>query len=276
MLSEVRDNSKAEISDHEWFEANLDPRNYRAKLGIRMPDLPPDDVQSAFTGKHGRPNLQQAFDFYKFVLARLPEGVLDKYDILDFGGGWGRVLRFFLREFEPERLIMADCMTQAVECARGLGSPFKIIHSNVNPPLPLKEDSIGLCYAFSVFSHLSEKVCSDWLRYFAKLLIPGGRLFITTRGRSHINYLETLSQTNSSLALLGRLPKPDVIRDRQANGVFQFYPGGGGRELTTDFFGEAWIPPGWLEERYVSFGFSSCEYFTEFQTVHQCVFVLTR
>ncbi len=276
MLSGVRNIRKEEISDHEWFEANLDPRGYRAKLGIRIPNLPPDDVQRSFTGNQGRGNLEQAFDFYKFVLAHLPDGVLDKHDILDFGGGWGRVLRFFLREFEPDRLIMVDCLTEAVKWARSLDSPFKVIHTNAFPPLPLAERSVGLCYAFSVFSHLAEQPCCDWLRHFANLLVPGGKLFLTTRGQAQINYLVKLTREGSSNPVLKTLPHPDVIRDRLSKGVFQFYPGGGGRELTHDFFGETWIPRKWMEERYASFGFRTCEFYPEFQSVYQCVFVLQK
>ena len=265
-----------QISNDEWFEANLSPHEYRAKLGVPIPDLPLDEVQVRFTGRQGRENLQHAFDFYKFVLDQLPDLVVNKYDVLDFGGGWGRVLRFFLREFQPERLIMVDCLTEAVKCARDLNSPFNIIHSQVNPPLPLTKGSIGLCYAFSVFSHLAERQCCDWLRHFADLLVPGGKLIITTRGSSQIDYTEHLERTNTPFFLAPFLPKAEVIRREYEQGVFQFYPVDGGGELTVDFYGETWIPKQWLESRYVSFGFSACDFYTEFQTVDQCVFVLTK
>ena len=45
------------LSDTEWFEANLDPQAHRARLGIRIPDLPPDAVQVRFTARAGRDNL---------------------------------------------------------------------------------------------------------------------------------------------------------------------------------------------------------------------------
>lgn len=269
-----------QISDHEWFEANLNPRLYReiyrARLGFDLPDMPPDEIQWRFTGRSGRENLQQAFDFYKFVLANLPKHSMDEYSLLDFGGGWGRILRLFLREFKPERLILVDCLSDAVEQARSLNYPFNIIHSRVNPPLPLEKSSIGGCYAFSVFSHLSESACNNWLRHFADLLVPGGKLIITTRGESHINYLEASLKTDSPNQLLDFLPAPEIIRNEYERGVFQFYPVGGGGELSKDFYGESWIPRQWLEERHVSLGFSACEFHREFKAVDQCVFVLTK
>lgn len=263
-------------SNDEWFEANLNPQEYRSKLGIGIPDLPSDKVQLRFTGRSGRENLRQAFDFYEFILANINESGTDLQSVIDFGGGWGRILRFFLREFPAERLFLVDCLTAAIECARSLNAPFNIIHSDVSPPLPLPKGTIGVCYAYSVFSHLPEQQCCDWLRHFADLLVPGGKLIITTRGQFQIDYIERLEQTNTPYILAPLLPKAAVIRKQYERRAFQFYPMGGGGELTKDVFGETWIPRRWLEERYISFGFSACKFYTEFKTIDQCVFVLTK
>jgi len=265
-----------EIADHEWLEANLRPHLYRASLGVPIPDLPPDEVQRRFTGRAGRENLQQAFDFYKFVLENLPDGAPEGYRLLDFGGGWGRILRFFLREFPAERLLLVDAMSEAVELGRSLNPPFEIIHNNVNPPLPLEADSLGVCYAFSVFSHLAERECANWFRHFSRLLVPGGKLIITTRGTSHIDYLETLDQKNVPYLWASKLPKAAAIREEYEKGIFQFYPTGGGGELSEEFYGETWIPRRWMEEWHVAFGFKACDFYPEFKTVDQCVFVLTK
>jgi len=268
--------AKVQISNDEWFEANLNPFEYRSSLGIAIPNLPSDEVQRRFNGRAGRENLQQAFDFYKFILANTPERGMDRQRVLDFGGGWGRVLRFFLREFPPESLSLADCLTAAIECAQSLNTPFNIIHNQVNPPLPLQENTIAVCYAYSVFSHLPERQCCNWLRHLGDLLVPGGKLIITTRGLSHVDYIEKLEQMNTPYHLAPYLPKPAAIRKEYAKGVFQFYPMQGGGELSEDVFGETWITKRWLQERYLSLGFSACRFYTEFKTVDQCVFVLTK
>jgi hypothetical protein len=49
------------------------------------------------------------------------------------------------------------------------------------------------------------------------------------------------------------LPLPEEIRRRYLNGEFQFYPIGGSGELTSDFFGEAFIPRHYIEENFGSF-----------------------
>ena len=259
------------ISDQKWLEANLNPALPVARQ-LAIPDLPPEEVQLRFTGRTGQANLQQAFDFYRFVLANMPERGIGHQRLLDFGGGWGRVLRFFLREFPPDQLVLADCLSDAIQCARSLHSPFTTIHNGVYPPLPFPKRSVGLCYAFSVFSHLPERLCCDWLQYLATLLHPGGRLIITTRGRAQIDYLESLERANAPHP---RLPAAATIRQALEDGIFQHFPVGGGGELAEDLFGETWIPKSWMEERYRSLGFSECSYFAEFTTVDQCGFLLT-
>ena len=77
-----------QISNDEWFEANVIPHEYRPKLGIQIPGVPPDEVRVGFTGRQGREDLQHAFDFYMFVLAHLPDLDMDGYDVLDFGGAY--------------------------------------------------------------------------------------------------------------------------------------------------------------------------------------------
>lgn len=78
-----------QISNDEWFEANLNPHEYRSTLGIGIPDLPCNEVQVRFNGRAGRENLQQAFDFYKFVLANMNKAGMDRQRVLDFGGWLG-------------------------------------------------------------------------------------------------------------------------------------------------------------------------------------------
>jgi hypothetical protein len=227
--------SGAAPSDEQWFEYNLNPQTW-------IPDLPPANIQIRFTGATGRQNLTQAFEFYKFVLGRLPPGNGARYRILDFGGGWGRILRFFLRDIPAERLVLTDCFTDAIDCANSLHPPYKVVKNGVAPPLPFDRSSVGSCFAFSVFSHLSEKAARNWITHLGEVLVDGGKLFITTRGPSQIeaarsarspkslikNILKTkiLRRKDHNTILLTHLPHPDKIKELLEQGIFQFYPTG--------------------------------------------------
>jgi hypothetical protein len=279
------------ISDNQWLEFNLKPET----SPIRLPSLPPDAVQLRFTGRAGRQNLQQAFEFYRFIIERLPSKMEAKYNILDFGGGWGRILRFFLKDFPADKLLLADCLTDAIEHAKGLNPPFKIIQNDIKPPLPIDNDSVDVAYAFSVFSHLSEKAARNWITDIGLRLVSGGKLFITTRGKDHLAGVRHMkSQTPGTVeklkslarralgksdhveAIRTRLPSAGTIEQLLNEGIFQFYPTGGGGELSDSFYGEAWMPERWVREKCKSLGFSSYEFQPESAGIDQCVIVLTK
>ncbi|GGY15873.1 methyltransferase [Rhodanobacter panaciterrae] len=273
------------LSDEQWLAANLDPHTYREKSKIDIPGLPPSDVQVRFTGMHGNANLRQAFDFYKFALQHMPTASVGRYRLVDFGGGWGRVTRFFLREVDADRLLLLDCLSDAVECARSLKPPFNVVHTNAQPPLPLEMASADCCIAFSVFSHLSEKACIGWIQHLGELLVPGGTLIFTTRGKWQIERLRLHKRLGFIYKLLRRgnvheqvtsHASLDQIEQRYDDGLFQFFPTGGGGELTEDFYGETWIPEQWMREKYSSLGFRRCEFFQEQSSITQCTFVLTK
>jgi SAM-dependent methyltransferase len=263
----------ATSNDRLWLDANLNPKAGRAEFDINIPLLPTEEIQKRFTGRHGRANLEQAFDFYKFVLSHMPLESRGRLRVVDFGGGWGRILRFFLREFPADSLVLFDCLTDAIECARSLESPYPVFKNGPEPPLPLERGCADCCYAFSVFSHLSEPACSSWLAAISEVLVPGGKFIFTTRGQSQIHHLRKLSPGN---ALAAVLPHPDKIQQLYDAGEFQFYPTGGGGELTDNFYGEAWVTRQWIEDHYRSLGFSRYEFHNEFATIDQCVFVMTK
>jgi len=239
------------VDDAEWFELQFRPELALSKYGIALPALPSDDVQVAFTGLSGLVNLQQAFSFYRYVSSVCRINQIIEPRILDFGGGWGRVSRFFLRDTKPECIYIAETSTRAIQCLRATGDRSHIIHNQPRPPIPGLSEQFDLAYAYSVFSHLSEEYFHAWINYLLSVLRPGGYLVFTTRGQVFINHLEHLHKDKSQphevlkehvRRLREEMPLPEEIRRRHLNGDFQFYPIGGAGELTPDFFGEAFIP----------------------------------
>jgi len=247
------------IPDDEWFELQFKPEEVRNRYGIMLPTLPSDDVQVGFTALSGRLNLQQAFNFYRHVLSICRLNNIAEPRILDFGGGWGRISRFFFRETRPDYIYIADTMAHAIDCLRATGNPCHVIHNQPRPPIPGLPENLDLVVAYSVFSHLSEEYFKAWVEYLLKVLRPGGYLVFTTRGEYFIKHLEHLhQQADESHHMLEEhhrrlrqeMPSPTEIRRRYQNGEFQFYPIGGARELTSDFFGEAFIPRRYVEQKF--------------------------
>jgi SAM-dependent methyltransferase len=154
-------------------------------------------------------------------------------------------------------------MPYAIKCLRESGSVFEIIQNPAAPPIPGFDQTFDLIYAFSVFSHLSEKYSVAWINYLLSLLKPGGHFIFTTRGERFIadlasikaqsdDYLDSLTQANqgSYLSVLKRtFPDPEIIRQRLQAGEFQFYSVGH-NELPDECTGETLIPRRFLETHY--------------------------
>lgn len=250
------------INDAEWFELQFNPEVALKKYGIMLPTMPSSDIQIGFTGLSGRVNLQQAFSFYRYICSVCQINKINEPILLDFGGGWGRVARFFLRDTKPENIYIAETMEYAIECVRATGGLFHVIHNQPHPPILGLIEQFDLVYAYSVFSHLSEEYFHAWINYLLDALRPGGYLVFTTRGQFFINHLEHLHKETDKpdemlkehiRRLREEMPLPKEIRRRYLSGEFQFYPIGGAGELTSDFFGEAFIPRSYIQKHLGSF-----------------------
>jgi len=261
------------LDDDLWFELQFWPQAALRYYGLKVPSLPPDEVQRRFTGKAGRDNLQDAFSFYQHIVfsCNLPKD--GRLTVLDFGCGWGRISRFFLRDTKPEHIWVSDILTDAIHWLRETGNPCNIVQNQALPPIDGLETRFDLIYAYSVFSHLSEPFLHSWLKYLIDSLRPGGHLVFTSRGRQFIHAIEVLHRDNRPSDLREKLPHPEVLRERYRRGEFQFYPTGGGGELTSDFYGEAFIPFEYLRSH---FGDSMVHFSESVPHVNQNVFIMQR
>jgi SAM-dependent methyltransferase len=103
---------------------------------------------------------------------------------LDFGCGYGRVLRFLLQRVPAERVWVTDLLPEAVRfCSRQF---------NVNPVYDLSQraDLLGtfdLIYAISVFTHVPPAEADALANMLASVLAPGGMLIFTVHGPSSLD-----------------------------------------------------------------------------------------
>jgi 2-polyprenyl-3-methyl-5-hydroxy-6-metoxy-1,4-benzoquinol methylase len=252
------------LDDAEWFELQFEPQRARSEYGIPTPGFPADSEQITFTGMSGRQNLQQAFSFYRHVRSVTAIHTLENPRILDFGAGWGRIARLWLRETDAGNITVADTMPFAIECLQRTGAPYRIVHNPPAPPLPgVETASFDLIYAYSVFSHLSEAYSRLWIEHHLTLLRPGGWFVFTTRGDRFISDLAAIKATagtriagaheqagvNEYQDQLRRLPEPDQIRERMRAGEFQFFAMKHSHHID-DCTGETIIPESWLKANY--------------------------
>lgn len=255
--------TKLAISDDEWFEAQFDPTATKARYGIEIPSFPSDHSQITFTGMSGRDNLRQAFSFYNYVKQAASIDKTQDPRVMDFGAGWGRIARLWLREVRPKNIVTSDTMPFAIKCLNETGGIFHVVENPPYPPIPDFDQSFDAIYAYSVFSHLSEPYTRAWVDYLLAKLRPGGVFVFTTRGTRFISDIDAILQQTEEQLVAQKLgaaeqylrqmrrafPASDVFRERFAKGEFQFVPLVHA-ELAEDCTGETIIPKAYFEKHY--------------------------
>ena len=162
--------------------------------GKKLPGFPTDQVQINSTGQAGVATLIDAFIFYQDCIENfqgLGLPVRSHHHLLDFGVGWGRIARFFLRELPLENIHGIDVSEKFIQiCRQTFGTDnFKL--TGPYPPSNLPEEKFDFIVGVSVFSHLSEEACARWMDEFHRILVPGGIVAMTTRGRPFFDFCES-------------------------------------------------------------------------------------
>jgi SAM-dependent methyltransferase len=107
--------------------------------------------------------------------------------LLDFGCGYGRVLRHWsgLRA----EIHGSDYNPSSIRwCRRNLRfATFEV--NALEPPLSYADNRFDFVYALSVFTHLPRPLLKPWMSELSRILIPGGHLLITTHGEAYMSGL---------------------------------------------------------------------------------------
>jgi len=147
--------------------------------------------------------------------------------VLDFGCGWGRVIRFFLRDVAPGQLLGTDYSQELIEFCLTSDRWCTFSRNDANPPLPIGDQTLGYISAYSVFSHFSEPMHLRWLDEFKRVLRPGGALALTVRPRRFIEHCRRL-RSGGAMSVTPRrataFPDADAALARYDEGEFCFSP----------------------------------------------------
>lgn len=156
-----------------------------------MPGFPSEDLQREIHGHANEVSLHEAHVFYREVIAYCAYAgrpIAPHRTILDFGCGWGRMLRLFIKDIEPANLFGADSTSRFLMEARRCNPSVNFLSCQLAPPMILEPESLDYIISWSVFSHLDEFLSLRWIEEFSRLLKPGGLLLITTQSRRFIAF----------------------------------------------------------------------------------------
>lgn len=150
-----------------------------------LPQMASNEVQINWTGTSGGALLQQSSAFvnstssnYELLTGQRLEGAC----ILDYGCGWGRLIRLMYKFSSPERIYGCD----AWDVSLNLCKDNRILASlslceEVPQDAPFPGMEFDLIYSFSVFTHLSERTAKAVISSLRKCISPKGLVAVTIR-----------------------------------------------------------------------------------------------
>jgi SAM-dependent methyltransferase len=245
------------LDDDAWLELlRFAAAGDEARIdGRSLPSMPDTELQVRTVGHAGPDAMQEAWDFTAQCLARFrasPDFGDPRKVLLDFGTGWGRVARCFLRDIPAEQLMGADVDDDLLAVCRATFPGPRFLRCGVMPPLGLEDETVDFVVSYSVFSHLSETACRAWIAEFARILKPGGMVALTTRGRWFFDHAASCPGTDPYARALSRM-FPDFVaaKARYDRGEFVHSnaPGvTGGGVLDNGSYGETFIPERFARE----------------------------
>jgi SAM-dependent methyltransferase len=190
------------VSDDFWLWLHTEGVRGNPRLRELLPRMPDERTQLQANGLSGDRALQDGLLVYR-LFKTIFEGVAGDVGscqaILDFGCGWGRVTRFFLRDIEPDRVWGVDHYDKAIDVCKQTNPWNNFLQIAPFPPTSFATATFDLIFAYSVFSHLSESAQLAWVEEFGRLLRPGGVLIATTWDRELIVRCDEMRKASPAL-----------------------------------------------------------------------------
>ncbi len=154
------------------------------------------------------------------ILAR---GAVSPQRWLDFGCGYGRVLRFARAEQPEVEIVGSDIDPRAVDY---VGRRFGVegLVSSHDPDSFSAPNGFSLVTAHSVFTHLPEATFGPWLAKLWDSVAQGGVLAVSTNSMEH---------------------RPRHLGEQNSEFVFERHSESD--DLSRDLYGTTWISHGWMQ-----------------------------
>lgn len=154
-------------------------------LASKLPIMPSDDVQKKWVGDFGRSLMNRTCNIarlFQLLSYKVTGSGLEDKTILDYGCGWGRILRVINHLGSVEKIYGVDVMQSSLdECAKSR-IPNKIaLCAPVPQHLPFGDTVFDLIFSFSVFTHLPVKAARAVLGATRKRISEKGVFILTIR-----------------------------------------------------------------------------------------------
>lgn len=216
----------------------------RVQDGVLYPDFPSAEIQRQFVGSAYEDALDEAGRFYRFAQESMNDRAYKRSvgkGYLDFGCGWGRIGRFFLRDFPADDMVGVDIDPDMVAFCAGANLPGSFDTIVNGQPLPFADGHFRLVTAYSVFTHLPPHLFRAWLAELLRVLAPGGLLVFTVEPPRFLDFLEAADPNSDNawhVALSAYKDQLPRMRAELAKDGVAYLPSGGGAYRESDVYGD--------------------------------------
>jgi len=161
-----------------WIWMNIHGIEEYPFVRLVLPPLPAAEQRLRVSANtEERPFLGTGASAFKLV------GDYCRGKVLDFGCGFGRVMRYFFRNSYRLELHGTDLDREAIDwCRENL--PFaQFAYNEAWPPTVYPDNYFDCVYSVSVFSHLNEENHLAWLKDLKRITKPDGLILLTIHGQ---------------------------------------------------------------------------------------------
>jgi Methyltransferase domain. len=277
MKSKLPDSIK-NLSDEKWLDILIKSISTPVINGLQFPGFPPPELQAQFVGSSNEKTLREAFAFYKLVkenTKKLDNPLRQESHFLDFGCGWGRYLRFFWKDVDEDNLFGCDVNQFIVDTCHSLNIPGQIDWIHPEGTLPYSDGYFDTIMAYSVFTHLPEKIHLHWMRELARVARPNCVFCLTIEPRRFIDFIGNIpadTDVDWYRGLSRHKPRVTEFLQTYDSGNLVFMPTNKGVE---DTYGDAVVPLSFIKREWGSY-FKVCAYIDDPQKFWQAVLIVQR
>lgn len=183
----------------------------------------------------------------RFVRCALQIHVKSEMKVLDFGCGWGSLVRTFLKDFRIEKIVATDVDAEIIDLANDLLPEVSFEVNGPRTPPDYADATFDIVVANSVFPHLSERNFAFWIQELTCVLRPGRESVFTTWRQGLLEMAEGVFETGERQFpwrrnILNGFDSCEDLHARFSAGSFVFAGTGGGKYLSIEDFGIAMVP----------------------------------
>jgi SAM-dependent methyltransferase len=145
------------------------------------------------------------------------------HDILDFGCGSARVIRYLLAEDVEKNFTGVDINQELVDWCRANINGVNWKLTPTLPPTDLDDNSFDFIYGISVFTHLDRDLQRLWLKELGRIIRPGGIILLTVHGAAYARHINLGASHRGKLRDNGFLYLSGVTGKWKLDGLPDFY-----------------------------------------------------